>query len=78
MVVGRDADMSSGVIRGPRSKTRALAQDLCLASMILSLRDEAFVLRTDLLCEPGPSANCRAMEVEDVDRYCHEHGETPE
>ena len=78
VVVSNHADASSRVIQETRSETRTPAQDLCLTGVILCLRDKAFVLGTDLLGELGPSANRGAMEVEDVDGYRHEHGQTPE
>lgn len=58
-------------------ETRTPAQDLCLTSVVLGLHDETFVLRTDLLRELGPPADRGAVEVEDVDGYRHEHGQTP-
>ena len=78
VVVSNHADASSRVIQETKSETRTAVQDLCLTGVVLGLCDETFVLGTDLLGKLGPPANCGAMEVEDVDGYRHEHGQTPE
>lgn len=48
---------------------------LCLADVVLDLH---LVFRTDIQRKLGPPADSGAVEVEDVDGYRHEHGQTPE